>query len=312
MAVASAFFFVSGIKNLCGKPRPDMLARCKPDMANADQYVVGGYHIEGANGRLYSAEICTQTDKHKLWDGFRSYPSGHAGASAGGLIYLSLFLASKFVVTIPWIVPSSQTLDANLHAAFPSRAPTDSSSMSTAYNPGYDDPRVTAKMAERHARHNAHIQSIRRQAAAGPVYLLAITLVPFCVAIFVSTSRWFDYRHHGFDILFGFLIGTITAIYSFRYYHMPIRAGAGWAWAPRSPDRSFWAGVGRIGFGNELQGGGDEPTTGMLSDAQPNDVQRYPQYSSQSTNSHNQPQHPNQPLPDLEMNRMHNGVDNRV
>ncbi|TQS32141.1 hypothetical protein Golomagni_07552, partial [Golovinomyces magnicellulatus] len=312
MAVGSAFFFVSGIKNMCGKPRPDMLARCMPDMANADKYVVGGYQIDGANGRLYSAEICTQTDKHKLWDGFRSYPSGHAGASAAGLIYLSLFLASKFVVTIPWIIPSARTLDANLHAAFPSRAATESSSTSAAYNPAYDDPRVADKVAERHARHNANIQSIRRQAAAPPVYLLAITLVPFCISIFISASRWFDYRHHGFDILFGFLIGIITSIYSFRYYHMPIRSGAGWAWAPRSPDRSFWSGVGRIGFGNDLHDGGDEPTSGMLSEGQSNDVQRYPQYASQPTNGHGQSQYSSQPLPDVEMNRMHNEVDNRV
>jgi hypothetical protein len=121
---------------------------------------------------------------------------------------------------------------------------------------GYDDSwpmgaGAGAKPDVRQSQHNRKLQSIRKQAAAPPVYLLVITLVPFCVSIFVSASRWFDYRHHGFDILFGYLIGIITSIYSFRYYHMPIRDGAGWAWAPRSPDRAFWAGVGRLGYAGE-------------------------------------------------------------
>lgn len=301
MAVGSAFFFVSGIKNMCGKPRPDMLARCMPDLKNAEKYVVGGFDIPGSNGKLYSADICTQKDQHKLWDGFRSYPSGHAGASAAGLIYLSLYLASKFVVTIPFIIPGPRAADASLHAAFPSRVNTGVAG----FDRGYDDPRVAAKMANRNARHNANIQSIRRQAASPPVYLLAITLVPFCISIFISASRWFNYRHHGFDILFGFLIGIITSIYSFRYYHMPIRSGAGWAWAPRSPDRSFWAGVGRLGFGNDRPEGGDEPTQSMLAEGVSNDVERYP---VRPTNGHGNQFAEDGPLQDVEMGRMQDGT----
>lgn len=252
VSVGASFFFVSGIKNMCGKPRPDMLARCMPDFANKEKYQVGGYVTGEADGQLYSHFICTQTDKHKLWDGFRSYPSGHAGASAAGLIYLSLYLASKFGVTIPFVVPNLNNVTKGVHAAFPSRAAASSTSYEASRAQSYEnDPRVAAKLADRAARHNASIQSLRRQAAAPPVYLLAITLVPFCLSIFISASRWFNYRHHGFDILFGFLIGIICAIYSFRYYHMPIQTGAGWAWAPRSPNRAFWAGVGRLGFGND-------------------------------------------------------------
>lgn len=252
MAVGSAWFFVSGIKNMCGKPRPDMLTRCKPDMDNVAQYVVGGFQIPGANGQLVSADICTETDMELLDDGFRSYPSGHAGASAAGLIYLSLYLASKFSVTIPFLVPGYGARDGVTHSAFPSRM---RQPEHDARN-GYDDSwpmgaGAGAKPDVRQSQHNRKLQSIRKQAAAPPVYLLVITLVPFCVSIFVSASRWFDYRHHGFDILFGYLIGIITSIYSFRYYHMPIRDGAGWAWAPRSPDRAFWAGVGRLGYAGE-------------------------------------------------------------
>lgn len=289
MAVGSAWFFVSGIKNMCGKPRPDMLSRCKPDMANAAQYVVGGFQIQGANGQLFSADICTETDAYILDDGFRSYPSGHAAASAAGLIYLSLYLASKFAVTIPFIIPGHGARDAGAHAAFPSRMRQPETARS-----GYEDESwpmgsgvggATSKPDERQSQHNQKIQSLRKQAAAPPVYLLAITLVPFCLSIFVSASRWFDYRHHGFDILFGFLIGIITSIYSFRYYHMPIRDGAGWAWAPRSPDRAFWAGVGRLGYA------GDRIDLADAAKSASRDAQPYPATPVQRNGRQAYPEH---------------------
>ncbi|KAK5987629.1 Phosphatidate phosphohydrolase 3 [Cladobotryum mycophilum] len=249
MSVGCGFFFVSGIKNMCGKPRPDLLARCLPDIENAAKYVIGGFKGEaafGSNiGQLYSADICQQTDKAKLDDGFRSYPSGHSAASAGGLIYLSLFLASKFAVTFPFVASDGGSADHSVHAAFPSRLPLPADVYDR------DDASPMTKVGSRNARHNVTVQALRRQAAAAPVYLLAITVAPFCLAIFIAASRWFDFRHHGFDILFGFVIGIITAIFSFRYYHLPITDGAGWAWGPRSGDRAFWAGVGRLGYVNE-------------------------------------------------------------
>ncbi|EHL02427.1 hypothetical protein M7I_1502 [Glarea lozoyensis 74030] len=67
-------------------------------------------------------------------------------------------------------------------------------------------------------------------------------------------------QHHGFDILFGYLIGLVTSIFAFRYYHLPIRQGAGWSWGPRSSDRSFWAG---IGVGN-YAGSGSPVTEGAV------------------------------------------------
>ncbi|OAA39717.1 PAP2 domain containing protein [Metarhizium rileyi] len=256
MAVSSAFFFISGIKNMCGKPRPDLLSRCEPDIANAARYIVGGFVKEATAATLYSGDICKQANRKKLDDGFRSYPSGHSAASAAGLIYLSLFLASKFSVTLPFVVNTSAPLDDSTHNAFPSRMHAgrggdafESNRLGTANS----DPGKPS-ISNRNDRYNTRLQSLRRQAAAPPLYLLAITLVPFCLAIFIAASRWFDFRHHGFDILFGFLIGTITAIYSFRYYHLPIMAGAGWAWGPRSHDRAFWAGVGRLGFAGENLG----------------------------------------------------------
>ncbi|KAI9171965.1 Diacylglycerol pyrophosphate phosphatase 1 [Paramyrothecium foliicola] len=258
LSVASAWFFTSGMKNMFGKPRPDLLSRCQPDLANAANYVVGGIAAELPLFQLYSADICQQTDRHKLDDGFRSYPSGHSSSAAASLIYLSLFLASKFAVTIPFVVPGNASAQ-NL-AAFPSRQ---RSASADPYEPnrarGMTDGHSSAssplheKANDRNARHNSNIQSLRRQAAAPPIYLLVIVLAPFCLAVFIASSRWYDFRHHGFDILFGFIMGTITAIYSFRWYHLPIREGAGWAWAPRSEPRAFWAGVGRLGYAGDRE-----------------------------------------------------------
>lgn len=252
MAVGSSFFFVSGIKNMCGKPRPDLLSRCQPDLANAAQYIVGG--LNGT--RLYSGDICQQADSHKLDDGFRSYPSGHSAASAAGLLYLSLFLASKFSVTLPFVVSSANgPLDDSMHAAFPSRMGINAAAAAAPANGDAYEDEEEGRRDNGHGggakQYNSRLLSVRRQAAAPPIYLLAMTIVPFCLAIFIAASRWFDFRHHGFDILFGFLIGIVTAIYSFRYYHLPIMAGAGWAWGPRSDDRAFWAGVGRLGYAGD-------------------------------------------------------------
>ncbi|KAJ6790099.1 hypothetical protein PWT90_02103 [Aphanocladium album] len=307
MAVGSAWFFVSGLKNMCGKPRPDMLSRCKPDMDNADKYIVGGYQIQGANGHLYSAAICTETDEKKLWDGFRSYPSGHASASAGGLIYLSLFLASKFAVTLPWIMPGSGD-NAATQVAFPSRAQQSDSHPQNGYEDGHDAswPLSTKK------RISNKIHGARTRAAAPPVFLLVITLVPFCLAIVIAASRWFNYRHHGFDILFGFLIGTICSIYSFRYYHMPIQDGAGWAWGPRNPERAFWAGVGNVGYGN--------PRSDHVAESA--DIEAYPQTAiprgsnsrggpAADANSQYNTQYHGAGFEDVELQRLNQG-DNRV
>ena len=258
LSLVSAWFFTNGMKNMFGKPRPDLLSRCQPDVENAAKYVVGGVSAELPLFQLYSADICQQTDRHKLDDGFRSYPSGHSSSAAAGLIYLSLFLASKFAVTIPFVVPGSTSAESLV--AFPSRQ---RSSAADPYEPNralnladghsYSSSPIHEKADERNSRHNSSIQSLRLQAAAPPIYLLAITLAPFCLAVFIASSRWFDFRHHGFDILFGFIMGTITAIYSFRYYHLPIREGAGWAWGPRSDARAFWAGVGRLGYAGDKE-----------------------------------------------------------
>ncbi|KAF7548379.1 hypothetical protein G7Z17_g7098 [Cylindrodendrum hubeiense] len=249
LALVSAWFFTESMKNIFGKPRPDLLDRCNPDLENVEKYIVGGLSWGNMTGQLVSAKICRQTDKSILNDGFRSYPSGHSSSAAAGLIYASLFLASKFSVTIPYALPSaSSAAGASKHAAFPSRL----RPAVDRYEPSRSATSSPAtKLDDAAFEQNIEIQSLRRQSAAPPIYLLVLTVVPFACAVFVASSRWYDYRHHGFDILFGFLMGTTTSIYAFRYYHLPIRVGAGWAWGPRSEERAFWAGVGRLGYAGE-------------------------------------------------------------
>ncbi|ETS87035.1 hypothetical protein PFICI_00863 [Pestalotiopsis fici W106-1] len=248
MSLCGAWFITSGMKNMFGKPRPDLLSRCQPDYENVAKYYVLNNGGHGNLSGLVSAAICQNTDSSLLDDGFRSYPSGHSSSAAAGLIYLSFFLASKFSVVIPFVATSGYSAESSA-VAFPSRHNGGAAGANSSYNPlshatdelsSPGDPSVAKQIAS----HGSSVLAVRRQAAAPPIYLLVLTLIPFFLAIFIASSRWYDFRHHGFDILFGFIIGIITAWFSFRYYHLPISSGAGWAWAPRSPDKSFWAGVG--------------------------------------------------------------------
>jgi len=229
------------MKNLFGKPRPDLLARCNPDLQDIAKYAVGGLPNTLEGFSVVSAGICQQNDSSLLDDGFRSFPSGHASFSAAGLIYLSLFLASKLAITIPFLASSSYTQDRSIFSAFPSRAEKKTMGIRGASD---QDKKLGENQVQLPSGHNDTIIAARNQAAAPPVYLLIFAVIPFFASIYISSTRYSDFRHHGFDILFGFFIGAVTAVFSFRYYHLPISQGAGWSWGPRSRDRSFWAGIG--------------------------------------------------------------------
>ncbi|OCL13539.1 hypothetical protein AOQ84DRAFT_282934, partial [Glonium stellatum] len=92
LSLATAFFFTQCMKQLFGKPRPDLLSRCNP---NADAVAT---HRIGGDGmglsplwELVGATICQQTDKSLLDDGFRSFPSGHSSCKFAPLGSLSPF-----------------------------------------------------------------------------------------------------------------------------------------------------------------------------------------------------------------------------
>ncbi len=81
LACAWALLITDGLKAVLGKPRPDLLARCNPNLANIERYAVGGYGTRVAEGfRMVTWEICQQTNKAILKDGFYSFPSGHSSS----------------------------------------------------------------------------------------------------------------------------------------------------------------------------------------------------------------------------------------
>ena len=152
--------------------------------------------------------------------------------SWAGLLYLTLFLASKFSVAIPYLAPRAYSTNPAYTSAITrsnlrSRASTDRSILpvhkqeSTVSNPGYPESDA--------------VVPIRYQSAAPPVYTLALVLTPVLSAIYVCSTRFTDFRHFGFDLLFGSLIGITCAWFSFRWYHLPITRGAGWACRATAP-----------------------------------------------------------------------------
>jgi membrane-associated phospholipid phosphatase len=241
LSLATAFMVTQGMKLLFGKPRPDLLSRCRPNLNLLQESAVND--IVGAEFNaawvLVTDAICTNTDEDIMKDGFKSFPSGHASFSWAGLLYLTLFLASKFSVAIPFLAPRPfSTNPAYTSAITPSnlksRAPTSvlpvHKQESTLSAPNYNESDA--------------VVPIRYQSAAPPVYTLVLILTPVGTAIYVASTRFTDFRHFGFDLLFGSLIGITTAWFSFRWYHLPITRGAGWAWGPRSYQRAWGIGVG--------------------------------------------------------------------
>lgn len=235
LSLSAAFLITDGMKNLFGKPRPDLLSRCKPDLANIANYAVGGFSDTQEGFLLVTAAICTNTDKSIMDDAFRSFPSGHSSFSAAGLIYLSLVLASKLAIHLPFLSPSPWSSDNSRHSAFPSRAEKPQALRSLAADKDKDP--ISSEVQP--TGHNDSLISARNRAAAPPVYLLILAIVPFFASIYIASTRYSDFRHHGFDILFGYFIGTVTAIFAFRYYHLPISQGAGWSWYVLSPPFFF-------------------------------------------------------------------------
>lgn len=126
-----------------------------------------------------------------------------------GLVYLALWLCAKLGISIPFLSPRK---------------------LSSA------------------AKEQDDAALFRTQAAAPPTYLIIFPLVPVGAAIYISSTRYSDFWHHGFDVFTSSILGTITAWLGFRWYHMPIRRGGGWAWAPRSSKRAYWKSMGFLTY----------------------------------------------------------------
>ena len=165
------------------------------------------------------------------------------------MTYLTLFLCSKFAIAIPFLAPhlAGRARDT---AAFATYA--HAHLRSTTDRVGSPRKGAHHRLSSDETHDDEHsgslLSPIRNAAAAPPVYLLVIALIPIGTAIFISSTRWSDFRHHGFDILFGSILGFVSAWFAFRWYHLPIREGAGWSWGARSRDRAFGVGVGISGY----------------------------------------------------------------
>lgn len=210
VALSGAFMVTQGLKDIYGKPRPDLLGRCQPDLSKLAQFAVGGLGLQfGEAPVLVDSRICTQADSSILSDGFASFPSGHSSFSWAAFTYLTLFLCAKFAITIPFV--ASAAYHEKDTAAF-------------------DDTRT-------------HLAA-RNRAAAPPLYLLVVAFIPLGVAVYITGTRYSDYKHYGFDLVFGSILGFVFGWFGFRLYHLPIRQGAGWSWGPRTRDRAFYLGMG--------------------------------------------------------------------
>ncbi|KAF2007231.1 lipid phosphate phosphatase-like protein 1 [Amniculicola lignicola CBS 123094] len=133
LSVGFAFTITGALKNAIGKPRPDLIDRCKLDPKKTDELLASiGAKFSDKKFLLATIDMCTQKDHAILQDGFKSFPSGHSSTAFAGLFYLSLYLAAKlhildskgevwkgFVVLIPSLgaalVAGSRIMDARHH-----------------------------------------------------------------------------------------------------------------------------------------------------------------------------------------------------
>ncbi|EXJ73449.1 uncharacterized protein A1O5_03209 [Cladophialophora psammophila CBS 110553] len=204
-ALAATLFVTAGLKDMVGKPRPNLLARCAPDLSNISQYIVGGFgnSLNSEAESLVSSAICQQSDKRLLDDSFAAFPSGHSSFSSAGMVYLSLWLYARLSLGIPYLELTSK------------RTPRETSSWNA-------------------------LASAKDKQAAPPLWLTGATLAPIIAALFICSSRYADFHHAGFDIIGGAIIGTVIGWASFRLYHLPARQGYGpLAWRPREKLKDF-------------------------------------------------------------------------
>ena len=247
-----AFIITQGIKNMFGKPRPDLLARCQPDLDDIASHVVGGLGQDiSSRWTLVSSTICRQTDRAILDEGFRSFLSGHSSMSWSGLLYLSLWLAVKFNVTFPYAQPYRS------HDFIPTQT-SQESVLPLQYH------RQSSTEAEKEGR----TPFPRHASAAPPIYGIVLCLIPICVAIYISSTRWVDFKHHGFDIFSGSLLGIITAWLGSRFYHSSLTKGCAWTWGPRSREDAWMVRGG--GFSSWETGNGSRQDRANQSSARVN------------------------------------------
>lgn len=86
LSVGLALVTTNIFKNTVGRPRPDLIDRCRPVQDAASMTTPFG---------LSNVTICRQTDRAVMRDGYKSFPSGHSSTAFSGLGYLAIWLAGK-------------------------------------------------------------------------------------------------------------------------------------------------------------------------------------------------------------------------
>ena len=78
LAYAITFAIANGTKQILGKPRPNLLARCSPDLSRKLSATAGGIGDLIEEGiTMFDWKICRNTGS-VVDEGFRSFPSGHS------------------------------------------------------------------------------------------------------------------------------------------------------------------------------------------------------------------------------------------
>ncbi|KAK5164240.1 uncharacterized protein LTR77_009934 [Saxophila tyrrhenica] len=242
LSITLAFMVTQGLKTIFPKPRPHFLALCDPDLDNIAAHVVGGYGQDVSDRwTMVDVSICQHPMHRVLRSGLQSFPSGHSSMSWSGMAYLSLFLCARLRIAIPHL-PLQSTI---AHRPVSSASGTELLPLHNAQRSetSSDSKPSTISSIQRQGHPQSTIP-INRQSAAPPTYGILIALIPLAVATYISSTRYTEYWHFGIDILTGSVIGILSSWLAFRWHHLPIRRGHGWAWGPRSAEGAFGVGMG--------------------------------------------------------------------
>lgn len=168
IALVLTSFLTDFVKNSVGRPRPDLIARCKPAPGTPTNTLVG-------------IDVCTETRRHVLQDGWRSFPSGHSSFSFAGLGYLSLFLAGQ---TRLFVLGGGGSVEGS----------------------------ANGRVMEGEGEQGKAVY------ARGDLARALLCLSPLLGAAMIAISRCEDYRHDVYDVCTGALLGYVVAYWSYRRY----------------------------------------------------------------------------------------------
>lgn len=191
IALILTSFLTDTVKNTVGRPRPDLIARCKPAPGTPADTLVG-------------IDVCTETRHHVLHDGWRSFPSGHSSFAFAGLGYLSLFLAGQVRLFV---------LGGGRRSGGGGSGNGSNNSFNTGDN-GRDGGVANGRVGVREDDDQVEEVIFMR----GDLARALLCLAPLLGAAMIAISRCQDYRHDVYDVCTGALLGWVIAYWSYRRY----------------------------------------------------------------------------------------------